>query len=73
MCFDRRDGESKRSSQFSPKAQSVSEETICSSGKRETQPVFFSEGSQTYGAEQQLGPRGILKRLQQKEPRQRAS
>ena len=42
----RRDGERKRSSQFSPKAQSVSEETICSSGKRRSRPVFLSEGSQ---------------------------
>ena len=34
--------------QFLPKAQSVSEETICSSGKRGSRPVLFSEGSQMY-------------------------
>ena len=53
--FDQRDGERKRSSQFSPKVQSVSEESIRSSGKRGSRPVFLSESSQTYEVEQQLG------------------
>ena len=66
--FDDDDGERKHSSQFSPEAQSVSEETICSSGKRGSQGVFFSECSQTYEAEQQAAsnfeewPRGYNRR-----------
>ena len=75
ICFNWRDGERKCSSQFSPKAQSVSEETICSFAKRESRPVFFSEGSQTYAAQQKLGREQfwVAKRLQRKEPRQRDS
>ena len=74
--YDRRDGERKRSFQFSPKAQSVSEEAICSSEKRGSQPVFLSEGSQTYRAEQQLGRKQfwrVAKRLQWKESRHQDS
>jgi len=44
--------EKKTHTQFSPKAQPVSEEKICSSAKRGSRAVFFSEGSQTYEAEQ---------------------
>jgi len=45
--------EKKTHTQFSPKAQPVSEEKICSSAKRGSRAVFFSEGSQTYGVGQQ--------------------